>query len=132
MPRGGATVSAAVSERARRRESVGTDSRVLRRREAVNAPAKPFCAKFFCPVNWPATTPRIARKLRAKDVARARRQRSIAKSESRETRISSALSRGAVFCARNRDCKNIFNVSRRQSSPRAAAAQAARGTYTQN
>jgi hypothetical protein len=36
-----------VSECARRSESVGTDSRVLRRREVVNAPAKPFCAKFF-------------------------------------------------------------------------------------
>jgi hypothetical protein len=36
-----------VSECVRRSESVGTDSRVLRRREAVNAPAKPFCAKFF-------------------------------------------------------------------------------------
>jgi hypothetical protein len=43
MPRGGATVS----ECARRRESVGTDSRVLHRREAVDAPVKPFCAKFF-------------------------------------------------------------------------------------
>jgi hypothetical protein len=38
---------ATMSECVRRSESVGTDSRVLRRRKAVNAPAKPFCAKFF-------------------------------------------------------------------------------------
>ncbi|HUD89730.1 MAG TPA: hypothetical protein VMR17_25000 [Xanthobacteraceae bacterium] len=69
MPRGDATVL----ECARRSESVGTDSRVLRRREVVNAPAKPFCAKFFRTVNPLITAPRSAQKLRAKDIARARR-----------------------------------------------------------
>jgi hypothetical protein len=122
-PRGAAQGRRTCRSRERSRESVGTDSRVLRRDGAVDTPAEPSGAKLFS--RGESGSARLVKhaKARANAVRVARDFLKVAPSDVAEIRISSALPRCLEFIASSRADKKI----RRDVSPAIATRAWRRG-----
>jgi len=85
----------------RRRESLGTDSRVLRRVRLFSASVNAFGAKFFCVAKLTAPAASRAKKFPARYRCRIEFSRRDQNCDSAETLNSSAFLHYVDFCAEN-------------------------------
>jgi hypothetical protein len=116
----------------RRRESLGTDSRVLRLERAVNTPAKASGAKLFS-YDESGRRAAVARSnTRMCAACRVRARHEIAARAMNKTQVSSALLQSHRFALRARVAENFFGAASRRQSRRAHAATAGQGRSTQN
>jgi hypothetical protein len=125
-------VTARGRQTCRRRESLGTDSRVLRLIRRFDTPQNAFRAKFFlrCEVGCAGVS--CAKKFAAGDRARVEFSRRNEIYDSAETLNSSAFMRCMLFCAENIAREKLVAAASRRQCGRTSAANAGRASYTQN
>ena len=116
----------------RRRESLGTDSRVLRRVRPCNTSINAFAAKFFLRRGVDCASGVVREKFFARYRCRVELSRCGRNCDSAETLNSSAFLQRADFCAGICVRGGFFATAVRRRCSRASPAKAGKRNYTQN
>ena len=116
----------------RRRESLGTDSRVLCRVRPFNTSINAFGENFFCVAELTARASSYAKDFPARYRCRVELSRHGKNCDSAETLNSSAFLQRADFCAGICARGRFFATAERRRCSRASLAKAGKGNYTQN
>jgi len=115
-----------------RRESLGTDSRVLRRVRPFDTSINAFAANFFCVAELTARASSYAKNFPARYRCRVELSRRGKNYDSAETLNSSAFLHRAGFCAEICARGRFFATALRLRRGCASPAKAGKGNYTQN